>query len=107
MSLAVGIYDVLLDEELRGLLEQSPEIRSVIGKLDVEEEPGRYSWFVARVLERALRQESDPAARRRLCNELIARIAASPDSQSLGSKSLAASDGAVLLEVTPPSYATK
>jgi hypothetical protein len=80
-DLAKGIYEALLDEELSSILQRHPELRSVFGKLDPEEEPPRYAAFVSRVLERALQAETDPATRLRLCNEIIERIAGSPAGQ--------------------------
>lgn len=41
-SLPQGIYDALLDEDLKSILQHHPELRSVFGKLDPEEEPARY-----------------------------------------------------------------
>ena len=37
-NLPQGIYEALLDEELNSILRQHPELRSVFGKLDLEEE---------------------------------------------------------------------
>ena len=71
MSLAAGLYDALLDQDLSAVLSRHPELRSVFGKLDSEEEPSRYSAFGADVLEKALRHEVDSTERRRLCNDLI------------------------------------
>ena len=75
-ELAHGLYEALLDEELRAILERHPELRSVFGKIDSEEEPSRYAAFVARVVECALRLETDAEARLQLCNEVIERMAA-------------------------------
>jgi hypothetical protein len=71
-----GLYDALIDDQIQSVLAAWPELRSVLGKLDPEEEPSRYAFFVARVLEKALSQHGDTAARLALCNELITRIAA-------------------------------
>jgi hypothetical protein len=47
-----GIYEALLDEELNSILQQHPELRSVFGKLDPEEEPTRYAaWRMTRLLD--------------------------------------------------------
>lgn len=69
MPLPHGLYEALLDESLRDVLQKHPELRSVFGKLDPEEESSRYASFVAKVLEQALRIEAEPGARLRLCNE--------------------------------------
>ena len=50
--IAHGIYEALLDEYLRDLLAQYPELRTIFGKLDPEEQPARYATFVAKVIER-------------------------------------------------------
>jgi hypothetical protein len=68
-NLPQGIYEALLDEELNSILLQHPELRSVFGKLDPEEEPTRYAAFLARVVEKALRLEDDPLTRLRIYNE--------------------------------------
>ena len=104
-SLPHGIYEALLDENLNDILQRHPELRSVFGKLDPEEEPARYAAFLARLLERALRLEGDPAKRLSLCNEIVERIAGNPTTQFLSSSRLVKSDNPVLLEVTPPNYA--
>ncbi len=106
MSLSSGIYDLLLDEQVKSVLDQQPELRSILAKLDEEEEPARYASFIARVLEKALGQQSSREARLRLCNELIARIASEPGADFLRGHSLVAAQSPILLEVTPPSYVT-
>jgi len=50
MELSEGIYDALLDDGLQGVLSRHPELRSVFGKLDPEEEPRRLAAFVGKVL---------------------------------------------------------
>ena len=60
---AFGIYDALIDKQMQDILRQYPELRSVLGKLDAEEQPARYADFVAKVLEQVLREESDPIMR--------------------------------------------
>jgi len=79
-------------------------LRSVFGKLDPEEEPARYTAFLARLLEKALRLEDDPATRLRLCNEIIQRLAGNPTTAFLQSRRLVAADKPLLLEITPPNY---
>lgn len=103
--LAHGIYEALLDEELQSILQRHPELRSVFGKIDPEEEPARYAAFVAKVLEKALSLETDPATRVCLCNEVLRRIAGRPATQFLESRRLVPAEKPVLLEITPPSHA--
>lgn len=104
-NLPQGIYEALLDEELNSILRERPELRSVFGKLDPEEEPARYAAFLARMLEKALRLEDDPATRLRLCNEIIERIAGGSTASYLIGNRLVPAAKSVLLEVTPPQNA--
>ena len=104
-SLPQGIYEALLDDELNSILQRHPELRSVFGKLDPEEEPARYAAFLARLLEKALRLEDDPETRLRLCNEIVERIAGNPSTQFLQGNRLVKADKPLLLEITPPNYA--
>jgi hypothetical protein len=69
--LPFGIYEALLDEKLQDLLLRHPELRSVLSKIDTEEQPSRYAAFVAKVIEKSLRQETDSLERLNLCNRLI------------------------------------
>ncbi len=77
-ALAHGIYEALLDEFLSDALAQRPELRTVFGKLDPEEQPGLYASFVAKVLEQALREEVDPEKRMALCNRILGQVANEP-----------------------------
>ncbi|MSU70993.1 MAG: DUF3427 domain-containing protein [Opitutus sp.] len=106
MSLSPGIYEALLDEGLKGVLARHPELRSVFGKLDPEEEPARLATFVGKVLEQALRLEADSATRFQVCNELLGRLRQLPERQFLGERQLVSTEKPVLLEVTPSSYET-
>ena len=70
-QLAFGIYEALLDELLQEALDQHPELRSVFGKIDQEEQPAIYASFVAKVIEQALREEKDPEKRLDICNRIL------------------------------------
>jgi hypothetical protein len=72
---APGIYEALIDEYLRDTLALHPELRTVFGKIDPEEQPARYASFVAKVLEQALREEADPGKRLALCNQILGHVA--------------------------------
>jgi len=50
-----GIYDALLDQSLLDILSRNPELRTVPGKIDREEQPARYAAFVAKIVEQSLR----------------------------------------------------
>ncbi|GFO60235.1 hypothetical protein GMST_25600 [Geomonas silvestris] len=88
MSLAHGIYEALLDEALQEALAQRPELRRVFGKIDPEEQPAVYASFVAKVLEQALREESDPERRLALCNRILGSVAAEPGREHLEKRRL-------------------
>jgi superfamily II DNA or RNA helicase len=104
-TLPDGIYEALLDEELGSILQRHPELRSVFGKLDPEEEPVRYAAFLARLVEKALRLEDDPATRQRICNQIVEQLADNPSAGFLRNNRLLTANKPVLLEVTPPHYA--
>jgi len=101
---AYGIYDALLDKELREVLDRHPELRTILGKIDDEEQPARYAAFVSRVIEKALREEPDSTARRILCNRLIEIIA--KKNGHFDKHQLVDVQRSILLEITPPNYGT-
>lgn len=103
-KLPYGIYDALIDDELREALARHPDLRSVLGKIDLDEQPTRYSAFVARVVEQALREESDPVARLSICNRLIELISGESKRSHLQKRQLITQGKSLLLEITPPSY---
>lgn len=106
MSLSPGIYEALLDEGLKGVLARHPELRSIFGKLDPEEEPARLAAFVSKVLEQALRFEADSATRFQVCNELLRQLGQLADRRFLANRQLVSTENPVLLEITPASYET-
>ena len=106
MSLNPGIYEALLDDGLKGVLERHPELRSIFGKLDPEEEPARLAAFVSKVLEQALRLEADSATRFQVCNELLRHLCQLPDRRFLAERQLVSTEKPVLLEITPSRYET-
>ncbi len=100
-----GLYDALLDEDLALILQQHPELRSVFGKLEPDEQPARYTAFLAKLVERALHLREDPATRLRLCNEIVERLADVPEGEFIRGKRLISSENPLLLEITPRHYA--
>lgn len=104
MRPAHGIYEALLDQQLRDLLAKYPELRTIFGKIDNEEQPSRYAAFVARVLEQALREETDVERRFALCNRILKMVSSEPERDHLHVHQLVASPKPLLLEVTPPNY---
>ena len=103
-ELPYGLYDALLDEELREVLARHPELRAVLGKLDAEEQPSRYAAFLARIVEQTMREESDSLRRLALCNRLIEIISRETEGNHLVRRRLIQTQKQVLLEITPPSY---
>ncbi len=103
-DLPFGIYEALLDEELQDALTRHPELRVVLGKIDPEEQPARYSAFMAKVLEQALRQETDSASRLEICNRLIDLMSGTPGKTHLVKRKLVDEQKALLLEITPPCF---
>jgi len=99
-----GIYDALLDEALQALLRRYPDLRSVFGKIDAEEQPARYAAFVSKILEQTLRGEPDPGKRLSLCNRIIDFLSRASSMDHLESRKLVAAPKSLLLEVTPPNY---
>ncbi len=103
-SLPAGIYDALLDERLRETLKSHPEIRSILSKLDPEEQPVRYAAFIAKVIEQVLRQEVNPDVRLALCNRLIDQISDDININHFKKMRLVQDQESVLEEITPPHY---
>ncbi|MEI7672247.1 MAG: DEAD/DEAH box helicase family protein, partial [Deltaproteobacteria bacterium] len=104
--LAHGIYEALIDEYLRDALALRPELRTVLGKIDSEEQPAKYASFVAKVLEQALREEYDPEKRLELCNRILGHVANEPGRGHLEKCRLVSDPKPILLEITPPNYGT-
>ncbi|GAW67518.1 RNA helicase [Geoanaerobacter pelophilus] len=104
MHLAHGIYEALLDEVLQDALAKRPELRRIFGKIDNEEQPALYASFVAKVLEQALREETDPEKRLALCNRILGTVAAEPGREHLEKHRLVPEAKPLLLEITPPNY---
>lgn len=99
-----GIYDALLDQSLFDTLTQNPEMRAVLAKIEIEEQPVRYAAFVARIIEQALRGEPDPGKRLALCNSIIDLVAGVPDTEYMKEQKLVSARKSLLLEITPPHY---
>lgn len=102
--IAHGIYEALIDEFLRDALAQRPELRTVFGKIDPEEQPAKHASFVAKVLEQALREEPDAEKRLALCNWILGHVANEPGRGHLEKHRLISQQKPILLEITPPNY---
>ena len=99
-----GIYDALLDQSLFDTLAQNPEMRAVLAKIDIEEQPVRYAAFVARIIEQALRDETDPGKKLTLCNSIIDLISGKPETEHIKQRKLMNLRKSLLLEITPAHY---
>ena len=104
-AIPFGLYDALLDERLRAVLKRNPDLRTVLSKIDAEEQPTRYAAFLAKVFESALRQETDPNERISLCNRLIELLSKDDERTHLEKFKLVPAERQILSEVTPPNYA--
>jgi superfamily II DNA or RNA helicase/HKD family nuclease len=103
-ALAFGLYDALIDERLQSALRANPELRTVLSKVDPEEQPARYAAFVAKVIESALRHETKPSERLEICNRLIAILSEHKERIYLAKHKLISTERQILSEVTPPYY---
>jgi superfamily II DNA or RNA helicase len=103
-KLAYGIYDALLDNHLQAILDQYPELRTVLGKIDAEEQPAKYADFVAKVVRQVLREETDSDRRLLICNAILAQLYDGTE-QQVNIRQLVSGKKPVLLEITPPNYA--
>jgi superfamily II DNA or RNA helicase len=99
-----GIYEALVDEYFSDALALRPELRTVFGKIDPEEQPARYASFVSKVLEQALREEADSEKRLLLCNRILGQVAKEPGRGHLEKHRLVSEQKPLLLEITPPNY---
>src|SRR5581483_5694675 len=86
------------------ILQKQPELRSVFGKMEADEEPARYAALLTGVVEKALRVETDRATRLQICNAILDYLAGDPKREFLSGNRLIQNDEPVLLEITPDHY---
>ena len=96
-----GIYEQVQNSRLADFLERHPELRSLTAKIDPEEEPARYSAFITKFIEAALRQKSSTAERISLCNDLLAKIFSLDEMSHAQGELLPSGDPKLLTEITP------
>ena len=101
-----GIYDALLDQSLKNLLEINPELRAVLEKLEEEEQPCRYASFIASLVEKALLGENNVEKRLDICNHIIDILSSEPEMEFLRQHKLIPGKKTLLYEITPPNYGT-
>jgi superfamily II DNA or RNA helicase/HKD family nuclease len=96
-----GLYEQVQSKRLESFLEAHPELRSIFTKIDPEEEPSKYSAFVSRFVEAALRQKTSTADRLALCNELLQKIFSLGEMQHASGDFLPSPEPKLLTEITP------
>ena len=105
MALPEGIYDRLIDRETRAVLRAHPELRSIVKKIDAAESPNRFSAFVARLIEEALKAEETVETRRALCNAIIDHLSQNEAREHLVNRKLAEwHEKEILTEITPSAF---
>ncbi|TFH85955.1 DUF3427 domain-containing protein [Billgrantia azerbaijanica] len=97
-QLPEGLYERLLDEDLKAQLDAYPELRPVLRSLDDETAPHAYSQFIGQLLHRALRSV-DAEQRLPLMNRIIELVSATDGLDYLNRKRLLSSDKPVLSEI--------
>lgn len=100
-----GVYETLIDEELREALKSRPELRFIIDKVDFAEQPFRYAAFLSKLIEKALRLEPGAQTRISLTNRLIELLSDGTERACLAKHALVEDEKQLLLEVTPAHYA--
>jgi superfamily II DNA or RNA helicase len=99
-DLAPGIYERLLDAELLDAIEQHPELKPILKKLDDEEAPHAYGQFLFQLVVRALRDRSADQ-RLPLVNRLVALLSATDGLDYLKRKTLLAAPEPLLVALRP------
>ena len=77
-NLAVGVYEKVLDDELQELLDQNPDLKPILRKLDDEEAPQVYAQFLGNLLQKAF-HVTKKEKRIDLINQLVGLLASSDD----------------------------
>ncbi|NCC61587.1 MAG: DUF3427 domain-containing protein [Verrucomicrobiae bacterium] len=97
-NLAVGIYERIVDEELRSLLESRAELKSVLRKMDDEVAPHMYAQFVGSLIEQSM-NIVDKDQRVSIVNRLIELLSSMDGLDYLERKRVLKDDKNLLLEV--------
>lgn len=103
-ELEIGIYERLLDTELSGALASSPELKSILRKIDDEAAPHTYSQFIAQLLQQALRI-TKTEARIPLLNQIIDLLSATDGLEYLERNRLLSDSKNLLTEVNQSTVA--
>jgi superfamily II DNA or RNA helicase len=97
-ELPLGIYERLLDEELKTLLDSQPELKPVLRGIDDESSPHAYSQFIGRLVHQALRV-AKKEERIPILNRLIELLSATDGLDFLARKKLLSEDKNLLTEI--------
>ncbi len=97
-TLREGIYERLLDAELKALLDAHPELKPVLRSMDDEAAPHTYAQFIGHLLEKALRiaRKED---RLPVLNRLIDLLSATDGLDFLARHRLLEGDSGLLTQV--------
>lgn len=97
-DLPVGIYERLLDLDLRGMLSAHPELKAVLRSIDDESAPHVYAQFVGQLLTQALRI-TNKEKRVELVNRMIELLASTDGLEYLTRKRLLSDQKNLLTEI--------
>ena len=97
-KLAVGIYERVVDEELKGLLDANQDIKPILRRIDDELAPHIYAQFVAQLVTTAL-QITQKELRAPLVNRLLELLAQTDGLEYLHRRKLLTDDKTLLTEV--------
>jgi superfamily II DNA or RNA helicase/HKD family nuclease len=98
-ELPVGIYERVLDEELRDLLGANPELKPVLRAIDDEAAPHTYAQFVGQLVQQALRILGKEQ-RLQLVNRLVDLLSATDGLEFFERKHLLGDEKNLLTEVS-------
>lgn len=87
-ALPEGMYESLLTARLEKLLAERPDDTRLIYDVDSGDEPHVLARHVRNAVERALRDEKDPAQRRDLVNRILTQLGNETDLLGSGSRQL-------------------
>lgn len=97
-ELPQGIYERLLDEELKDILDSQPELRPVLRGIDDESSPHTYAQFIGQLVNQSLRiakkEERIP-----ILNRLIELLSATDGLDFLARKRLLSEEKNLLTEI--------
>lgn len=97
-DLPLGIYERLLDEELKEILDSRPELRPILRGIDDESSPHLYTQFIAQLVHQAL-HIAKKEDRISLINKLIDLLSSTDDLDFLARKKLLSEKKNLLTEI--------